>query len=343
MLNGISDTLNVQQRSPTVAPAVGMQQPTNEQAKAKLAAIPTHRLESYNKWAKVTQGQHRISAAQVAEQGLQQVQQLLKQLQSQVKQSLASSASEQSMLEQTARSKLIQNKLSQLAISYDNKPLIDHQLNLISAKRPAAQHSFSLKSVDLTASKQRDERLIIQVGNQSTSLVLPANKQPQQLLTKINDSLKALEIKANHSKEGKLIFTSPKSQWQQIQTGILMTGQGQRLPAGEPRTIKVNEELSWQDPREWRFGSNAELKQAIAKIAKSLHKVEQQLQELSDSKQKILQQLQQLSLKKDTQLELESNMSQLSNLMQPTPFSLQITSLMAQANMTRSQVSSLLT
>ncbi|GIU14706.1 MULTISPECIES: hypothetical protein [unclassified Shewanella] len=342
MLNGIADSLNVQQRSPTVAPSVGVPQPANAPKHTKPSAIPTHRLESYSKWARVTQGQHRISAAQVAEQGLLQVQQLLKQLQSQVKQSLASNASEQTMLEQTARSKLIQHKLSQLAISYDSKPLVDHQLNLISAARPAARYSFSLKSVDLTAPKQRDERLIIQVGNQSTSLILPANKQPQQLLKNLNGSLKPLDIQATHNGEGKLIFTSPKSQWLQIQSGILMTGQGQRLPAGEPRTIKVNEELSWQDPREWRFGSNAELKQAIAKIAKSLHKVELQLQELSDSKQKILQQLQQVSLKKDGQLELESTMSQLSNLMQPTPFSLQVTSLMAQANMTRSQVSSLL-
>ncbi|MGS0682064.1 hypothetical protein ACVBIL_12960 [Shewanella sp. 125m-7] len=342
MLNGISDTLNVQQRSPTVAQAVGTQQPINEQAQAKPTAIPTHRLESYSKWARVTQGQHRISAAQVAEQGLLLVQQLLKQLQSQVKKSLAASASEQSALEQSARSKQIQNKLSQLAISYDSKPLVDHQLNLISPTRPAAKYHFSLKSVDLTAQKQRDERITFQVGNQSATVVLLANKQPQQLLKNLNASLKPLDIQASHSSDGKLIFSSPKSQWQQIQAGILMTGQGQRLPAGEPRTIRVNEELNWQDPREWRFGSNAELKQAIAKIAKSLHKVEQQLQELSDSKLKIQQQLQQVSSKKDTQQELASTMSQLSRLMQPSPFSLQITSLMAQANMTRSQVSSLL-
>lgn len=342
MLNGISDTLNVQQRSPSVAPTVGIQQTASEHTQTKLATTPTHRLESYSKWAKVTQGQHRISAAQVAEQGLLQVQQLLKQLQSQVKQSLSANVSEQSLLEQTNRSKQIQDKLSQLAINYDNKPLVDHQLNLLSPKRPAAKHLFSLRSVDLTAQKQRDERLTLQIGTQSASFILAANRQPQQLLQNINHSLKPLDIQAIHSNEGKLIFNSSHSQWQQIQTGILMTGQGQRLPAGEPRTIKVNEELNWQDPREWRFGSNSELKQAMAKIAKSLHKVELQLQELADSRQKIQQQLQQVNLKKNSQLELASTMSQLTNLMQPTPFSLQITSLMAQANMTRSQVSSLL-
>ncbi|MCL1096245.1 hypothetical protein [Shewanella kaireitica] len=339
MLHGITDTLNIQQRSQSVAPAMGAQQVPNEQQVANTAAIPTHRLESYSKWAKVTQGQHKISASQVAEQGLQQVKALLKQLHNQVKQSL----SKQQSVQQQARTKQLQSQLAQLDISYQNKPLVDHQLNLISAARPAAKHNFSLKSVDLSVAKLRDEYITIQLGSDSSRVLLPANENANNLVQHLNSALKPLDIQAAVDRNGKFIFQGSKSQWQQVQAGLLMTGQGQRLPAGEARSIKVSEELNWQDPREWRFGSNEELKQAMAKIAKSMHKVELQLQELAESKQKIQQQLQRINSQKPTSADLETTMTQLTNLMQPSPFNLQVTSLMAQANMTRTQVSALLT
>ncbi|ACJ31731.1 Conserved hypothetical protein [Shewanella piezotolerans WP3] len=338
MLQGITDTLNIQQRSQSVAPAMGAQQVLKDQQASNVAAIPTHRLESYSKWAKVTQGQHKISASQVAEQGLQQVKALLKQLHNQAKQSLNM---QQSTLQQS-RAKQLQKQLAQLDIRYQDQPLVDHQLNLISATRPAAKHNFSLKSVDLSVEKQRDEYITIQLGSDSSRVLLPANETANSLVQHLSSALQPLDILVAVNKSGKFVFQGSKSQWQQAQAGLLMTGQGQRLPAGEARSIKVNEELNWQDPREWRFGSNEELKQAIAKIAKSLHKVELQLQELAESKQKIQQQLQRINSQKPTAADLDTTMNKLTSLMQPSPFNLQVTSLMAQANITRTQVSALL-
>ncbi|MGS0726620.1 hypothetical protein ACVBKF_10520, partial [Shewanella sp. 0m-11] len=186
MLNGISDALNVQQRSQTVAPTASVQLPVKEQTKANVASIPTHRLESYSKWAKVTQGQHKISASQVAEKGLQQVQSLLKQLQGHGQQSLSTNTG----TEQFSRIQQLQQKLAQLEVSYQGKPLIDHQLNLISPQRPASQYCFSLKSVDLAAVKLRDEQLNMQIGNESIRVLLPANAQPMELINQLNNALK---------------------------------------------------------------------------------------------------------------------------------------------------------
>ena len=119
-----------------------------------------------------------------------------------------------------------------------------------------------------------------------------------------------------------------------------MTGQGQRLPAGEARIIKVDEHLSWQDPREWSFNSNQDLKQTSAKIDKSLCKLQQQLSELNQASSKIHRQLQRAHIY--SAQALEHMLQTLSPLMQAYPFSLHMTSIMAQANVTRSQVSSLL-
>ncbi|ABZ78798.1 conserved hypothetical protein [Shewanella halifaxensis HAW-EB4] len=343
MLNGISDSLNVQQRSQTVAPTASVQLPVKEQTKANVASIPSHRLESYNRWAKVTQGQHKISASQVAELGLQQVQSLLKQLQGHSQQSLSSNLESSKLDSQQMNPSLqIQQKLAQLEVSYQGKPLVDHQLNLISSQRPAAKHSFSLKSVDLSAVKPRDELINMQLGSESVRVLLPANAQPAELVSRLNNALKPLDMQVLRSSEGRIIFKSSKQQWLQVQAGLLMTGQGQRLPAGDARTIKVSEELNWQDPREWRFNSHADLKQTMAKIAKTRHKVESQLQELNNSQQHLKQQLQKVNQHKDAKLDLDSTLTQVTGLMQSSPFSLQVTSLMAQANFTRPQISALL-
>ncbi|PKH57274.1 hypothetical protein CXF83_02870 [Shewanella sp. Choline-02u-19] len=338
MLKGISDSLQVQQRSQTVAPTTAMQHPAKEQAKVNVASIPSHRLESYDKWAKVTQGQHKISAQQVAEHGLQQVQTLLKQLQNHSQQSLTSNNSDS-----LSQAQQLQQQLAGLNISYQGTQLVDHQLNLISTQRPVAKYSFSLKSVDLIAVNSRDEQVNMHIGNDTVRVLLPANAQPAELLKRLDSSLKPLDIRVVKSNEGRVIFKSNKQQWQQIQSGLLMTGQGQRLPAGDARTIKVSEELSWQDPREWRFNSPQELKQTVAKISKTRHKVEGQLQELNHSQRHIQQQLHQANRQKDTLKGLDSTLNQVKSLMQPAPFSLQVTSLMAQANFSRAQVSSLLT
>ncbi|WP_223292969.1 MULTISPECIES: hypothetical protein [Shewanella] len=344
MVSGVSDALSVQHRSQTVSAPVG-EQPALKQAETKQRSdIPTHRLESYSRWAKVTQGQHKISASQVAEQGLRQVSHLLKQLKKQSQKALSTEGAAQA--EKISLAKKMQNQLSSLKLEYQNTPLVDHQLNLISPKRPAALYEFKLKSVDLASTKPRDEMIVVQLAQKTASLFLPANDSSPQLKTKIAKQMDSLGIGVLKSVglavSTETIYTANKSHWQTLKSGILMTGQGQRLPAGEARTIKVHEQLSWQDPREWRFSSNEELKQAIAKINKSLHKVDQQLREISEAKLKLQRQIDKLNRSQSDSKVIEETLYQLDSQMQANPLYKKVTSIMAQANITRSHVSSLL-
>ncbi|ARD20625.1 hypothetical protein [Shewanella japonica] len=339
MLKGISESLNVLQRNQTVAPAPTAV-PSSQPATTKPApSIPTHRLASYQKWAKVTQGQHAISANQVAEQGLLKVSQLLKKLQVPLSNaSLQHGLSEQ----QSDTAKQLQQQLAALDISYQQQPLVDHQLNLINSQRPAAKHFFQLKSVDLIGVKTRDERITVQYGNQAASALLPAHQNSQYLAKQLTHALKDIGITVQAPARDSAMLSSEHSEWQQIQAGLLMSGQGQRLPAGEARTVKVVEILSWQDPKEWRFDKPEDIKQTQAKIAKTQQKVTQQLMELRSSKQKVQQQLKRTNYQEQLHGNLDNNMAKLKELMQPTPFSAQVTSLMAQANVSRDHVSSLL-
>ncbi|WP_394202859.1 hypothetical protein [Shewanella waksmanii] len=339
-VNSVVDTHNIAQRSQTVTAAPTEQATTLETQKPlEKSAIPTHRLESYQRWATVTQGQHKVSAAQVAEQGLKQVSTLLKQLQKQAKASLVNDPNRANMANQQAQQ--LQQQLTDVNVRYFDKPLLDHQLNLITAQRPAAKHQFVMRSVDLASPKARDEQIQVQVNGESATILLPGNSDSKTLQKQLAKGLAPLGIEVSNSASGTR-FASDSQHWQQLQQGILMTGQGQRLPAGEPRTIKVQEQLSWQDPREWQLGSNEELKQAIAKITKSLFKVEQQLSEIQDAKQKMQQQLHKINRSHSQHTNVEQTLEQLHGMMQTTPFSLQVTSMMAQANVSRSHVSALL-
>jgi len=340
MVNGISDSLNVQQRGQTLVAATSDRHQTKAPKPAQVTAIPSHRLESYARWARVTQGQHKISASQVAEQGLKQIFHLLKQLKRLAQSAI--SLSGESRHAQTKAAASLQRRLSQLRVEYQNRPLLDHQLNLISNKRPPAPRQFVLRSVELAQPKPRDERIQIQSDKDSISVFLPANASKATLIGHISEAMHNLDITIPTPHSEATVFNCSDARWQKIKAGIMMTGRGQRLPAGEARTIKVDEILTWQDPREWRLGSNDELKQTLVKINKSLFKLEQQLRELTQTADKIQRQLHKANKENDFDDELKKTLNSLEHLMQSTPFSLQITSVMAQANVTRSQVSSLL-
>ncbi|WP_144212026.1 hypothetical protein [Shewanella donghaensis] len=339
MLKGISESLNVLQRNQTVAPAPTAV-PDVQTAKAPSRPfIPTHRLASYQKWAKATQGQHVISANQTAEQGLQKVSQLLKKLQIPLKNANSHSGlSEQ----QTDSAKQIQQQLMAIDISYQQQPLVDHQLNLINASRPAAKHFFQLKSVDLLGVKSRDERITVQYGNHHARAFLPAHQNSFYLAKQLTSAFKDIGITVQAPARESAMLSSDHKNWQHIQSGLLMSGQGQRLPAGEARTVKVIEILSWQDPKEWRFNNPQEVKKTLAKVVKSQQKVNQQIGELRSSQLKIQQQLKRASQQQLQHASVAQNMEKLDKLMQPTPFASQVTSLMAQANVSRDHVSSLL-
>ncbi|NRD72015.1 hypothetical protein HQQ94_01890 [Shewanella sp. VB17] len=353
MIKGVSDSLSVQQRSPSVVAATLDRQQDKPTFTAPASALSPHRLRVYQQWANVTRGQHTISASQVAEQGMRHIMVQLTQLNRLVKD--AQSCGGDQRAEKINEAVLLQDHLAHLHITYQHKPLLDHQFNLISAKRPSSPRQFVLRSIELAQPKSRQERILIQVDAKSVAILLPAQQTQAALRAVLAPKLAQLAISiapsapaSSTTSSASALTTSVSTTrylcdqacWQKISAGIMMTGQGQRLPAGEARIIKVDEQLSWQDPREWGFNSNAELKHTTAKIDKSLFKLQQQLRELNQSSSKIQRQLQRAHTYNAH--ELEQMLLHLAPLMQANPFSLQMRSIMAQANVTRLQVSSLL-
>ncbi|NMH66725.1 hypothetical protein [Shewanella salipaludis] len=336
MIKGIGDSLNVLRQGQTLAAGNAGPVLPSQGAPKRQPAISRHRLASYGRWARTAREQHGISASQVALQALQQADTLLGQLKAQLQTALSAThgAAQEDSLTQAEQ---LRGQLTRIRPEYQGRALLDHQLNLLSPSRAAAPHVFCFKSVDLTSPKQRDENILIQLGKQSLQLLLPAGKDRQALNATLAPALASLGLSIDSS-SGEAIFKALGPAWARLQEGVLMMGEGQRLPAGELRNIRLEERYGWQDPREWQLQPGAELKQSLAKIIKTRQKVTTQIQEILASHAVLLAKAQASTASAQPQLDLQ----QLHKFMQPQPFAYQMTSLMAQGNTNRDQVTALL-
>ncbi len=339
MLTPITDTGNLirTDAKPVQAPPVAESQ---QAERVKIArTIPEHRLQSYVKWANVAQAQHLISANQVAEQALSQMLKQLLKLKKQLEAAYARGGRDASLTTQTQTS--IEYLINQ-DVSYQGRPLIDHQLNLIGKDQSPARFRFNFKSVELSSVKPVDERVMLRVDQKSLSIFLPKNAGQESLNQLIDSRLAGVGIRARLLSSGEAVYSCDKDLWQRIQAGVLMSGQGQRLPAGETRTIKVQEVLNWQDPRDWLLTNTQQMKQTEAKVLKTIRKVEKQLAELRAGQQAIIERMMRLNKQQNDEAHVQQALRLLQRQMSRAPFVNQVTSLMAQANLNRNQVKGIL-
>ncbi|MGI2022819.1 hypothetical protein SAMN05421840_106196 [Shewanella morhuae] len=336
MIKGIGESLTQLRQSQTVTSHYVAPLAASPRGDAKARPIPKHRLETYGRWAKVTQEQHNISASQVVLKSLLSAKELLSLLHRQLQSCLFNkTATPTEAIEQAEQ---YRQQLLQIQPTYQGKLLLDHHFNLVSVSQPATTHQFRFRRVDLTASKNRDEHITLYGARKTLHLYLPANHDRLALQQIIEPVLAQLEISIDHSISQETVFSVTSERWLVLNKGILMVGEGQRLPAGEPRNIHLEEIFSWQDPREWRFTDIDMLKVTLAKIAKVAKKIALQIEAIQASHRLLLakaKQLNTVSLPKE-------DLQYLHKFMQPTPFAYQMISLLAQSNANREQVSALL-
>ena len=339
MLTPITDTGNLirTDAKPVQAPPVAEPQQAERMKIAR--TIPEHRLQSYKKWASVAQAQHLISANQVAEQALSQMLKQLLKLRKQLEMAYSQGGRDTAL---TSQMHTTIDYLINQDVSYQGRPLIDHRLNLLTQGNAPAKYWFHFKSVELSSIKPVDERISLQVDQQVLTLFLPKNVGQESLSQIIDSSLASAGIRTRLLNSGEAIYSCDKSLWQQVQAGVMMSGQGQRLPAGETRTIKVKEVLNWQDPRDWQLSNLPQIKQSEAKVLKSIRKVEKQLADLRASQHAILERMMQVNRQQNDEAQVKQALLQLQQQMSSTPFVNQVTSLMAQANVNRNQVKGIL-
>jgi hypothetical protein len=337
MIKGVGESLNVMRQSQSLAPAAAATGVVSSQFDTPAQnAIPKHRLDSYQRWAKATAEQHSISASQVTLQALVQAKQLLQQL----TKLLQSAVQDEQQARQNEKlwdtAETLRQQLLALKPQYQGIRLLDHHFNLLSSSNRAAMHAFVFKSVDLCAPKERDEKITVQLGSKALAFTLSSGLNRQQLLQQMQPSFERLGITLELVADV-LVCKTNLAVWQLVCEGVLMMGEGQRLPAGELRQIRIEARYHWQDPREWSLVAG-QARATLAKIAKTQQKITEQMSEINAIHQLLLTRINASHQAKDTQLAL----NYLGKYMRPQPFSYQMTSLMAQSNTNRDQVGALL-
>ncbi|MGI2258622.1 hypothetical protein [Shewanella sp. GXUN23E] len=336
MINGVSDALRLAgQLAPVSQTVKSSLSGTDKPSANAQASVGQFRATAFERWAQMTQAQHRVSSAQLAIQAQNSLLGSLKQMLSLIPQAMKQPQA-QARLEQL-RSQLCSNRPCYLGL-----PLLDHQFSLrLNPARPQRRR-FRLRSVSLTTPKARDEQLMWQLptadGPVVLSLQLPANAQAQELAALLNMALAPHGIGIEGSEDGReTLLECDEALWPLLKDGLQLKGQGYRLPAGESRQIKVQEILHWQDPREWDLSSAAGLKQTEIKLQKVYRKLSEQIRQTQA-------QLQHLGTVLHTQPAApEAELLQtVSTQFAQSPFAGQLKALLAQANLGRQQAKELL-
>ncbi|QDE30297.1 hypothetical protein [Shewanella polaris] len=345
MIKGVGESLNVMRQSQSLAPSSAAGIASQPQILEKQRSIPKHRLDSYQRWAKTTAEQHSISASQVALQSLNQAKQLLQQLGRVLQhvQRQDNGGREDPRHSLLDNAEALRQQIIALEPRYQGIQLLDHHFNLLSSTSNSASHAFVFKSVDLIATKEHAEKIHLQLGRQSRIVYLPAGYSRESLLQLITPIFKSLDINLEWTGQ-ELIYKASTQAWLAVQAGVLMMGEGQRLPAGELRQIRIEPRYHWQDPREWDLVEQGQLKASQAKIAKTQQKISQQTAEIEAVHQLLLDRVKGAKVVNSNELgnEAKSALNSLYKYMKPHPFSYQIASLMAQGNTNRDQVGALL-
>ncbi|SHH19347.1 hypothetical protein [Ferrimonas marina] len=340
MVAAVSDPLSIQQRntSQPTAPSQGQGAlAASKKGKGKGVALPQWRLESYRRWAQVGQGQHQVAAAQTGAQALRQAKGQLESLQREVNTALRrGNGNPQSMA--AKRDRVVEQNAS-----YRGQPLLDRQMNLVTRPNAQAPRQFQLKGVDLAATKEQAEQVSLQLGKEKTQLELPAGVDRAKLAQILNDGLSGIGLGARLGQDGQVMLMLNEQQAQLLDGGLWMSGQGARLPAGQAIAIKTEEAMPWQDPREWQFDNQAQLRQSQAKLRKTLDKVDAQLAQLESVQHNVASRLAKVNRNSQASAQQVAEASQqLQQAMNQAPFRAQVSSLLAQANLSRTQVTDLL-
>lgn len=335
MINGVSDALRLAGQLSPVNQTIKPLAPQELPAALPQIALGQFRSVAFERWAKMTTAQHRISSAQVANQAIGALQMLLRQMLKQIPAAIAQQNEAQTQLA------VLREQLCQLNPSYLGIPLLDYQLNLRIQQRRSAKRRFRLRAINLLSSKSREEQLTFHIptanGPEIICVRLSAHATEAELLIQLNRALQPIGITIEFGKDNQAELSCDDALWQLMTGSITMSGQGQRLPAGDARQIQLDELQQWQDPYEWDLHTIEGLNQTRLKIQKTQRKLELQQRQTREQ----LRQLQHM-LRQQPALPDETVLIRLHNQLHQGPFNTQLSALLAQANLGRNQASDLL-
>ena len=284
------------------------------------------RVERHGRWDLLGRAQSQLSHLQGAEKAVVDSYRELLQLMRQLERS-------------QARGDQLSSRVADLRQQLNQTPHLDGNLRLQHREGPR-QASYLLDRVDLLSPRPQGERLNIQLPNgPPLTLQLAANSSPDDQLRQLQQAFEPHGLKADRNDQGQLRLRGAEAL---LSSPWVFRGQGIRVPAGNPVPIQLGAEpdqLSQLQAGLDKGNVQAE-KQRLRDLLSTL---EQQRRTLENQRQQLLRQISQLRTSDTGQTEQHLELSgAVRQTLQNGDFTLQLNTLMAQANVSRFSVVALL-
>lgn len=315
------------------AQSVASAQTSATTASSPVRSVRLPQFERLGSWSLVGAAQQKISETQSSEQALAMAYRQLKQLERQLSQSQqVSSQLRQQIADLDSE---IANKESSLSSDLTPKVL----------QNSPSSNSYVLDKVDLLSAKPSSEKLQLFFPSSSSavSIDLPAGESGDQLVNRLNQGLAKEQISVSVNNEGSVVFSTTAENSRKLDEPVFFSGEGIRVPAGNPVAIKLSPEKS--ELSKLNDGlSQGESDQEQQRLQKLLSNIEQSMRELKQYRRQMLAQLEKVKSRTAEMSEDELNRLQqeLQQQLSQGDFSQGYSALVTQANVSRQGVVALL-
>lgn len=280
------------------------------------------KVERHSRWALLSQAQIRLSGMQRSEQAIVASYRELLNLNRQ--------------LERSGRqAQTLAAQVSELRKKLEQSNTLDDNLRL---QESPPRSRYRLDRVDLLSPRNQSESLQIQLPNgRNVDIRLEAGRNEAQNLRTLQRAFARQEIAVSRSADGQLLLRgSPE----QLGSPWLFRGQGVRVPAGQPVPVQLSREPGELEKLEQGLGSG-ERELEMQRLQQLLAVLEQERRNLETQRQQLLQQIRQLRAAGSSAADPELSEA-IRDLLVKGDFTLQLNTLLAQANVSRFSVVALL-
>lgn len=202
---------------------------------------------------------------------------------------------------------------------------------------------YVLKSVNLLAKKPAETMsMVLPSAGKSVSFHIPAYAEPGQIVDSINKSLAPIDIKVSTNREQNLVFSPNQSQRRALDEPVLFSGEGIRVPAGNPVPVQMVLQggalAVLADTIESNYNKTSDNKE----VSDQVRQVQTDIRHTIVQLRYYMDQIRNKPSSQSESIDISSVESDLSRLLRDGDFGSRLTSLLAQANISRDTAVSLL-
>lgn len=237
---------------------------------------------------------YQLAKTQTALRALHNAEDILQQSKQLAQRSLKQTEGRRQRLTQELAS--LQRQLrQQVHQTYDEKPLFNADFSVRHLNRNQQQR-FSIRGLRLQGERTQPEVLKFAFDGgkpRQVKVQIEPEDDMAVIARKLSRGLSSRGIRTEVDKWGDLEFSAAKGNWQEVEDGFWLTGNGQIFPAGNP--VKVQPEQrqpQMVDAEKLSFRKTQDTRQSLADIERLMQQIRSSLQELTRYQQQIERQLQ---------------------------------------------------